>query len=167
MVKEASRKRSIGAHGGPKYKTNPQKMKETLSKKFGVPAHSPILDKALGMSIMSDSGDDALEYIEHAIKKAQSETTRRGASTQVNAADFHKLKEIAQKFEKQLKKEGAPGVEVTFISDDEINIFSEDKHAFDKAKQILKKVPGLAFNKEDVDNDPDFDGPQYHAWFKF
>jgi hypothetical protein len=86
---------------------------------------------------------------------------------QVTASDYHKLKELAKKFEQQLKKEGAPGVEVTFISDDEINIFSEDKHAFDKAKQVLKKVPGLTFSKEDVDNDPDFDGPQYHAWYKF
>lgn len=90
------------------------------------------------------------------------------AATRLTAASSRdKLKGLAKSFEEQLKKEGAPGVEVTFISDDEINIFSEDKHAFDKAKQILKKVPGLAFNKEDVDNDPDFDGPQYHAWFKF
>jgi hypothetical protein len=66
-----------------------------------------------------------------------------------------------------LKRSGAPGVEVTFISDDEINVFSENKQSFEKAKQVLKKVPNLKFLKEDVDNDPDFDGPQYHAWYKF
>lgn len=91
----------------------------------------------------------------------------RLASTEVQAADYNKLRQIAKDFEAQLKKSGAPGVEVTFISDDEINIFSEDKAAFEKAKQVLKKVPNLKFKNEEVDNDPDFDGPQYHAWYKF
>lgn len=91
----------------------------------------------------------------------------RLATTEVQAADYKKLRQIAADFEAQLKKGGAPGVEVTFISDDEINIFSEDKAAFEKAKQILKKVPNLKFKNEEVDNDPDFDGPQYHAWYKF
>lgn len=98
---------------------------------------------------------------------AKSEAQKALASTEVTATDYHKLKELAQKFEQQLKKEGAPGVEVTFISDDEINIFSENKHSFERAKQVLKKVPGLKFKNEEVDNDPDFDGPQYHAWYKF
>jgi hypothetical protein len=96
----------------------------------------------------------------------QLNASTRLAATQVQA-DRNALKEIARKFEDQLKRSGAPGVEVTFISDDEINVFSENKQSFEKAKQVLKKVPNLKFLKEDVDNDPDFDGPQYHAWYKF
>lgn len=91
----------------------------------------------------------------------------RLAATEVNAADYRKLRELAQQFEQQLKKSGAPGVEVTFISDDEININTQDKQAFEKAKQVLKKVPNLKFKNEEVDNDPDFDAPYYHAWYKF
>jgi CubicO group peptidase (beta-lactamase class C family) len=91
----------------------------------------------------------------------------RLATTEVQAADYRKLREIAAEFEAQLKKSGAPGVEVTFIRDDEININTQDKRAFEKAKQVLKKVPGLKFKNEEVDDDPDYDAPYYNAWYKF
>lgn len=91
----------------------------------------------------------------------------RLAATEVHAADYQKLRELAKQFEAQLKKSGAPGVEVTFIRDDEININTQDKAAFEKAKQVLKKVPNLKFKNEEIDNDPDFDAPYYHAWYKF
>jgi len=93
-------------------------------------------------------------------------TQQLNAATRL-VADRNKLREIAKSFEAQLKKEGAPGVEVTFISDDELNINTQDKHAFDKAKQVMKKVPNLKFKNEEVDNDPDYDAPYYHAWYKF
>lgn len=91
------------------------------------------------------------------------------AATRLTAASSRdKLKGLAKSFEEQLKKEGAPGVEVTFISDDEINIFTENQHSFERAKQYLKKVPSLTFKSEDtISDDPEFDGPQYFAWYRF
>lgn len=89
------------------------------------------------------------------------------AAQRLMAFDHKAKKELERKFEDQLKKEGIHGVEITFISNDELNVFSEDRRAFDRAKAVLKKVPNLRFKNEEVDNDPDFDGPQYHAWYKF
>jgi hypothetical protein len=95
--------------------------------------------------------------------------TELNAATRLEAESSRdKLKGIARSFEDQLRKAGAPEVEVTFISDDEINIFTENKNSFERAKQYLKKVPSLKFKHEDtISDDPDFEGPQYFAWYKF
>jgi hypothetical protein len=90
------------------------------------------------------------------------------ACARLEAASMHdKLTGLAQSFQKELEKNGARGVEVTFISDSEINICTPDKHSFDKAIQIMKKVHGLHFVKQDIFEDEDLDAPEYMAWFKF
>jgi hypothetical protein len=94
--------------------------------------------------------------------------TELNAPTRLEAASLHdKLKGLGQSFQRELEKNGARGVEVTFISDSEINICTPDKRSFDKAIQIMKKVQGLHFVKQDVFEDEDLDAPEYMAWFKF
>jgi hypothetical protein len=81
--------------------------------------------------------------------------------------DRVKMKQLEKSFAEQLKKSGAAGVEVTFISDSEINICTPNRHAFEIAKKVMKTVPGLTFSKEDIFEDEDLDQPEFMAWFKF
>jgi hypothetical protein len=81
--------------------------------------------------------------------------------------DRMKMKQLEKSFAEQLRKSGASGVEVTFISDSEINICTPNRHAFEIAKKVMKTVPGLTFSKEDIFEDEDLDQPEFMAWFKF
>jgi len=93
--------------------------------------------------------------------------THARASAEVQALTDHQtLKRIENEFVKELKKNGIHGVDVSFVRDDMLNIHTEDAHAFEKTKQVLKKVPNLHFDDEEVDRE-DPEAPQYFAWYKF